>query len=239
MSVRSLTFTHEQGLDDAPQDYAGKPVPGAYLEGAFYPAALSGDGGVLADFGLSFVIDKVLKIESEVDYMGEVTSLPTSQGRYGIGAVYRHRFGETGPTLKAGLRLNSLGFSIDKTMSPIELDIPNVDYTYLDPGVRLRYPFGEVAAFGEVRALLPLTAGEVQQIDEYGTATMFGIDLDLGAEYALSPKLTLRAGGRLTRISFDFDGSGARTDRDGDPQPDVGGALDQYIGGYVTVGYAF
>jgi hypothetical protein len=48
-------------------------------------------------------------------------------------------------------------------------------------------------------------------------------------------------GGRYTRIGYSFDGSGAKTTmRDADPaSKDVGGALDQYFGGYVLGGYLF
>jgi hypothetical protein len=39
---------------------------------------------------------------------------------------------------------------------------------------------------------------------------------------------------------YDFDGTGAKTERDGNPaNQDVGGALDQYLSGYVSAGYLF
>jgi hypothetical protein len=39
-------------------------------------------------------------------------------------------------------------------------------------------------------------------------------------------------------MAFDFDGNGTlATMRDGDPDQDVGGALDRYAGGFVEAGY--
>jgi hypothetical protein len=43
------------------------------------------------------------------------------------------------------------------------------------------------------------------------------------------------------RMAFSFDGTGAKSNNlDMDPgSKDVGGALDLYLGGYVTTGYLF
>ncbi len=40
-------------------------------------------------------------------------------------------------------------------------------------------------------------------------------------------------------MAYDFDGSGMQTNRDAEPDQDVGGALDVFLGGYVTAGYIF
>ena len=55
----------------------------------------------------------------------------------------------------------------------------------------------------------------------------------------LAVRNVLRAGVHYTRIAYDFDGSGADTNRDGMDDQDVGGAVDAYFGFYATFGYLF
>jgi hypothetical protein len=139
------------------------------------------------------------------------------------------------------VRYSQLSFQIDKTDAPVDIDVPNVAYQYIDPGLAFRLPLagGTVAVSAEARLALVTASGEIQEVSQYGAASMLGLDGDLGLEYRVMPRLGIRGGVRYTGISFAFDGSGELTNRDADAEPDVSGALDRYLGGYLVAGYSF
>ena len=77
--------------------------------------------------------------------------------------LYRWNVGTspTSPTLKIGIAFNKASFTIDKTDAP-DLDIPNVSYTYLSPGVAARIPFGpRFAGIGKLHYFMVSGLGEV------------------------------------------------------------------------------
>ena len=244
---RKLSFSYDGALTgaEAPQGYSGGLVPGVYVAGELYPMTLiKGEARKLThNIGLSFVLDKVLLIKSKLQSDSSV-SLPTSQTRYGVGLVYRWNFGSrpTSPTLKLGVGYNKLSFTIDESGAPAGTTvlIPDVAYTYIDPGVVLRYPFSaKLAAIGEARYLLVTATGQIQKMDQYGAGSSSGYDIDLGGEYKLTSRLMVRAGIRLMHVGLSFDGSGALTDRNMDSMQDVSSASDRYMGIYATAGYLF
>ena len=244
-SQRTLTFTYDSNLVNTPQGYDGTLVPGFYVTGEIYPMALVNrkDNGFTRHIGLSLVLDKVLLIKSKPAGMDDV-DLPTSQTRYGAGLIYRWNFGSkpTSPTLKFSARYNKLTFSIDESGAPegVVIDIPDTSYTYIDPGVGIRFPVTEqIAALGEARFLFVTKAGQIQQDMQYGTTTITGFDVDLGGEYKLTSNLLVRAGLRYTSLSLKFDGTGELTDRNGDGTQDVNSAKDRYLGIYATAGWLF
>jgi hypothetical protein len=79
--------------------------------------------------------------------------------------------------------------------------------------------------------------GEIGKLSSFGRGSVGGIDTDLRLEVRPTSSLVLGIGGRYTRFFFAFDGSGAMTDQNGDGKKDVGGAVDQFYGGFLTVGY--
>jgi len=242
---RNLTFKSSAPADQAPRGYQGKTVPGVYATGELYPMTFAGAKGALANIGVGFVADRVIKLNSSVsDGMDGTTLLPTKQSRYGVNLRYRHNFG-TGPrgvSLLASVGYNKLTFSIDKSGAPdnVIVDVPNTSYTYVDPGLGVRVPLaGALSALVEGKFMAVLGTGEIQQPEQYGAATVTGFDGDLGLEYALGDHFLARAGARLIMLGYSFKGNGELSDRDGNGSADVGGASDRYLGGYLTAGYAF
>jgi hypothetical protein len=240
VTSRALSFTYEPNISDPPQGYAGAVVPSALLRAELYPLAFAGDDA-LSGLGVTVLVDHVLRIDSEVRHQGVSTSLPTSQSRLSAGLAYRLALGDRdgGLTLKGSLQYSRLAFHIDRTPSPIDIDVPNVAYAYLDPGLWAGYDLGKIGIFGELRTMLVLSTGEIQQIDHYGTARVLGLDLDVGIDYEFADNLHARGGFRYTGISHAFSGDGQLTDRGGPAAIDVVGAHDRYAGGYVQVGYTF
>ena len=244
-SQRTLSFTHDPALVNTPQGYDGTLVPGLYITGELYPMALIDrkSTGFTRNIGLSLVVDKVLLIKSKPAGMDDV-DLPTSQLRWGAGLVYRWNFGSkpTSPTLKVSARYNKLSFSIDESGAPegVIIDIPDTAYSYIDPGVGIRFPVTEkIAALGEARFLFVTKAGQIQAMTQYGTTTITGYDVDLGAEYKLTSTLSVRGGLKYTHLGLKFDGTGDLTDRNGDGTQDVTAAKDRYLGFYATAGWLY
>lgn len=242
---RNLSFKSSAPADSAPRGYQGKTVPGVYATGELYPMTFAGAKGALANIGVGFVADRVIKLNSSVsDGMDGTTLLPTKQSRYGVNLRYRHNFGSgpRGVSLMASVGYNRLTFSIDKSGAPdnVIVDVPNTAYSYVDPGLGVRVPIaGALSALVEGKFMAVLGTGEIQTPEQYGAATVTGFDGDAGLEYALGDHFLARAGARLIMIGYSFKGNGAQSDRDGNGSADVGGASDRYLGGYLTAGYAF
>lgn len=242
---RNLTFKSSAPAEQAPRGYKGTTVPGAYATGELYPMTFAGAKGVLANVGVGFVADRVIKLNSSVsDGMDGTTLLPTKQSRYGANLRYRHNFGSgpRGVSLLASVGYNKLTFSIDKSGAPenVIVDVPNTSYAYVDPGLGVRVPIaGALSGLVEGKFMAVLGTGEIQEPEQYGAATVTGFDGDVGLEYAIGNHFLARAGARLIAIGYSFKGNGVQSDRDGNGSADVGGASDRYLGGYLTAGYAF
>lgn len=242
---RNLTFKSSAPAEQAPRGYKGKTVPGFYATGELYPMTFAGGKGAIANIGVGFVVDRVIKLNSSVsDGMDGTTLLPTKQSRYGANLRYRHNFGDgpRGVSLLASVGYNKLTFSIDKSGAPenVIVDVPNTSYAYVDPGLGVRFPLaGPLAALIEGKFMAVLGTGEIQEPEQYGAATVTGFDGDAGLEYAIGDHFLARAGARLIYVGYKFKGNGAQSDRDGNGSADVGGASDRYLGGYLTAGYAF
>jgi hypothetical protein len=241
---RKLSFSYSGAEGSAPPGFSGTPVPGAYLVGEVYPSAFSdGPRGKLANLGIGLVIDRVIKLNSAVGEEMPV-NLATRMWRYGANVRYRHNFDEAanGYSVQASLGFNSAGFAIKKSEAPagVNVDVPNVNYKYLDVGVGGRVPLIKKLSFlAEAKLLAPLTTGQIQTNSHYGPATVLGFDGEAVFEYQITESLMARAGARLMLVNFSFDGDGALDDRDGNGEDDVSGASDRYLGGFLTAGYWF
>jgi hypothetical protein len=240
---RTLSFRSARGLDEQyrPAGYEGGIVPGAYVSGALYPFAFGAGSGAASRLGITFLYDKAFGINSSVidPNTMEAITVPTVQRRWGVGAAYRMAFGKspTNPSITLLVGYHKSRFVIDKQASPVEIDVPNTKYTWIDPGVRFRVGLSRpIALYAEARALAVLFTGEVQKPMQYGAATVTGLDADAGIEYWITSRYLLRVGARYTALGYDFKGNGVLSDRDGDGETDVGGALDAYLGGYATLG---
>jgi hypothetical protein len=96
-----------------------------------------------------------------------------------------------------------------------------------------------LAVLAEGRYVHVLDAGQIQDPDRYGDASVFAFDADLGAEVMVMSNLVARAGARFTQYSLEFDGNGALTERTDDATQDVTAANDRYLGFYATAGVLF
>ncbi len=240
---RTLTFNFSSSLmpNQQPNGYKGAVVPGVFVNAEVYPLAFSKPSSIGAGVGLALELDRVISLQSRLGAM----TYPTSQTAYGVGLRFRLPLGKkpTLPSLKFGAGLQHLDFTISAPAGSI--DLPNVSYSYVDLLAGMRVPLGTPKFSLDLafRFLAVLASGDFSNTSTgYGTGTTSGVDIMTGLEVRPTDRLTIRAGFRYTRIAFAFDGNGDNlsTNRDMDPSTkDVGGALDQYIGGYATVGWLF
>ena len=231
--ARRMSFTYTQGLMDIPGGYDGNPVPGAYLRAELYPLS------ALPNLGIEGYVDRVLTLKSQLASGG--AEFTTTQMRFGAGLAYRIPFGDsprpTALTLRGGY--HQLSFSIDTMGTPI--DLPDVTYSMASAGASLSVPLGSrLALVAGGNYLHILGTGAMELPANYGGGTVIGLDAEVALELMATRHVIVRAGGQFLRMAYDFDGTGMKTtNRDADPDQDVGGALDVYFGGFVTAGYVF
>ena len=236
---RDLIFNARAGLVGAeiPTPFVGGPIPGGYIVGELYPLAFGkGKKSALSGLGFGFEFERMVPITIPSGQM----QASAVQQRVAGGLRYRFNFGNrpTLPSLVLSAYYGQLSFIIDRSV--VNVDVPSVQYSSVSAGAALRLPFSEkIAARLEVKGMAILSAGEIQLETEYGAGTVTGVDADLSLEFRLGRSFFLRGGGRFTFIGYAFDGSGAKTNRDGTAGSDVGGAADRYLGGFLTLGYKY
>jgi hypothetical protein len=242
---RKLTFDYT-GTDttQAPPGYDGTPVPGAYMTAETYPARFGDETGALANIGVGVVIDRVIGLNSTLDDgTGTLVKIPTRMWRYGANLRYRHNFGDepNGFSMHGAVGYNTAGFAITKRDVPgTNVDVPNVNYKYIDIGVGGRVPVvGPLSLLAEAKFLGLLNAGQIQTLAQYGPADVSGFEGEAVFEYQITDNVNARAGGRFMQVKMTYDGFGALGDRNSDGMQDVTGSSDRYLGGFVTAGYSF
>ncbi len=241
---RKLTFS-SRAYDQAPRGYQGPFVPAGEVEGAIYPLALSDRGSIAAGLGMDFEFDEVTSLTTKSSQALDV-SLPTSEKHFSIGGRYRIALGHgaRAASVAVGLDYDHREFVVNRTALPATavLDLPDVVYKAYAPELALRIPLGpRVTLMADGRVLFIKSAGPIQTKDEYGAAKVTGGTGNAGLEVLIAKNVILRVAGTATFIGYKFTGNGAQTvNRDGDPNTvDVGGALDQYIGGAATLGFTY
>lgn len=246
--TRNLSFNYRPDMVDPPPGYTAGLIAGGYVAGELY-ALRAGGATKPHNLGVVGIYDQAIGATSQLSYTegGQqmVVGLATERVHWGVGAAYRYDIGKSRnrASVKLSARYNKMRFLIDRASAPasVPVEVPNVDYVYVDPGLEIRLPLGRFSFSIEGRGLLVLDTGEIQQADQYGSATMTGFTADTHVELVLSKLLLVQVGARWMDIGFDFDGNGVQSvDRDGDrASQDVGGARDRYIGGYATAGFMF
>ena len=238
-NMRRMSFSFDSDLASQPPPYKGVPVAGIYLDGTVFPLAVGHKRrGMAKNFGATVMYDRVLKIESKA--MG--TPLPTTQQRYAVGVAFRYPVNEK-MVIGARVRYGRQSFTI-QSVDGVTADIPNVEYTIIDPAVTLAYQAAPKFSIDAKLAFMAITnTGQIQKNDMsgYGAATVKGFEGEFGGSYLLSKNVFARAALRLETIGFEFKGSAdsLSTLRDMDPEQDVKGARDSYYGGSLAVGVLY
>ncbi|MBA3542130.1 MAG: hypothetical protein H0T79_21120 [Deltaproteobacteria bacterium] len=243
--ARRLGFTYSADLGSQPPGYKGAPVAGVLFDTTIYPLAIGHKReGMIKNLGLSVMVDKVIKVSSQYRKEdGTIGTLDSSTMRYAVGGVFRYPFNKTAtsPVVGASLRIGGQSFEIGTAEQRTMADIPNVAYTSIAPNVFFKYPATEKITLNvNLGYMAFLGTGEIQTAASYGAATVTGFEGEVSGDYLVTKNIFARAAFRFETIGFKFTGKGDKsTGRDNDPEQDVFGARDSYIGGAVTVGYLY
>ena len=218
-----------------PPNYNGVPAPGAVLDITAYPLAFGHKKkGALTGLGISAMYDQALLISSQKN---DGTKLKTQSNRYLFGAVFRYPLGSSPNALVVGGRL---AYGRQSFQIQMGSDLPNVNYTMIQPGAFLKLPVGKLSFNLDLGYQLISNTGQMTKGENYGKASVSGVDFAFSGDYALTGAIFARAGLKLERIGYKFDGSGMlTTGRDSDPEQDVKGATDMYIGAAFSIGYLY
>ena len=167
-------------------------------------------------------------------------TLPTRQQRMGVAATYRKAFGSSPTSPTVSLRAGYKQTGIRHRPGQRRFGCPNVTYTYIDPGLSLRFGATDrVFLTAAAEFILVLDTGEIQQPEEYGVATVTGLDSEAGIEVLFGSRYLLRAAGRFSRIGYSFAGNANKTDCNGDGQTDVFGAADHMWAATLPLAFTF
>jgi hypothetical protein len=245
VTARRLAFTPAAGAAPV-QGYRGNPVAGAVITADIYPLAFNKKNhSFTRNLGLTLMFDRVVKIQSRLEYDDNGTTmtavLGTTQQRYSAGLLYRMPFGDKLAVI-GSLRYSRMSFAIDKAAAPpgVTVQIPNVDYAFVDPGLAVRYLAGpKLVVGGGAGVGAVLGTGEMQNPDQYGGASVLGLEVDACADYYLTPKIVIRADAKLTSFGFSFKGNGTMSDPNADGTIDVPSGRDTYFGATATAAYQF
>jgi hypothetical protein len=245
--TRKLTFVSRSFTDGMgpPPGFTQNMGGGARVDGEVYPLAFGNPNSVVAGIGLAGLYDQTLGFAvSNSNQPG--MRFPVTERQWAVGARFRIAFGTkaTSPTVTLGADYGHRTFKINRSglMSGLVIDVPDVDYAGLDPGLQIRIPLApQVALVFGGGALLLTKAGAITTNAQYGQAKVTGGDAMAGVDIVLANHYAIRLAAEAAQVGFAFTGSGAMANnRDGDPTSvDVGGASDRYIGAAATFGVLY
>lgn len=238
---RQLLYNSRADFPEGPKPFKVQPVPGARFEAELYPLAFANPKSIAAGLGLAAEYDKTILLTLRTTDEPNVP-VKANQQSYSIGARLRFVLGstDTSPSITLGAGYGKRRFTTDRSglMDTNSLDIPETNYTTIDPGLAIRIPLIKQLAltFGG-RALIITDAGPVQQPTSYGRAKVFGAWAQGGLDIVLGNRFAIRLVGEFQQVGFAFTGTGDKArNRDNDPDTkDVGGMSDRSIGGSATL----
>ncbi|HET9625681.1 MAG TPA: hypothetical protein VFP84_30155 [Kofleriaceae bacterium] len=214
---------------------------GVRIDGEIYPFALANPSSSAAGLGFAALYDKSFGLAIKVP--GTNVTSAINQSHYSFGARYRINVGEAS---SIGLGLDYFGrtYIADRggLAQPTVLDTPDFSYKAVSPSVAARTPLTPmITFFGVLDGLLMFDAGPAVKNNNYGTATVYGVELHTGLDIAFTKQIGLRVAAEYSQINLSFGGKGTMaTGRDGDPATqDVMSATDRSIGVAATLGLTY
>ncbi|HEV7556262.1 MAG TPA: hypothetical protein VGO00_12430 [Kofleriaceae bacterium] len=241
--ARRLNFTSTLSPGLAPPGYSQTvPVPGALIDATIYPLAFGhSKTDITKNIGINVLFDQVIHINSQLKNIDQsTTKLQTTEGNYAFGGVIRFPFGSA-MTITGMARYGRQSFSIAHPTG-VNVDLPSTAYSMVEGEGKIQYVFSpQITIDARLGVLVVLNAGNIADPDQYGKATGFGFETEIGADYLLTKSVFARASVRAETLGLSFNGSGTKTYmRDNDPTTiDVTAARDTYFGATLAVGYLY
>jgi hypothetical protein len=238
---RQLTYNSRGNFPEGPKPFKTAPVPGGRFEVELYPLAFANPKSIAAGFGIAAEYDKTLLLTLRTTDE-PLVAVKANQQWYSVGVRMRFVLGSTAtsPSITLGVGYGKRRFTTDKSglMDAGSLDVPDTNYTVIDPGLSFRIPlFSALALTAGGRGLIITDAGPIQQPTSYGRAKVYGVYASGGLDIVLGNRFAIRLLAEFQQVGFSFTGTGDMArNRDMDPDTkDVGGAADRSIGGSATL----
>lgn len=221
---RKFEYTDDLNGTLRPYDLGAAPFVRLDLE--WYP--LAGGDGAIGNLGLVGGYQQAFAVSSETSDGGE---LDTSSRAFDVGLRWRFPVGE-----------HELGLSARYGQHSFELDdgdrnfIPSVNYGYVRPGLDGRLSFGSVFLGLGLGYRIVLDSGEFAEEPWFPDQSVGAVDgrLEFGLAFG-GLDVLLGAGIERYFYSLNPDPDNVGVTEDGDAV--AGGALDQYLYGYLGIGY--
>jgi actin-related protein len=199
---RTLTY-QATGMMQPPS--VGTAAPAARIEGEVYPGALLPKAGAAAGIGLVGAYSRTFALGIAVP--GTQIVAPIKSGHYAIGARYRFMFAEH--SVAVGVSYWRSHYIANRTglMNPDQLDMPDVDYKAIAPGIAARVGITPiVAAFTTIDLPLMLKSGPIQEPTSYGSSKILAFDVRAGAQVVLASHVALQIGLDFEQVRLTFTG---------------------------------
>jgi hypothetical protein len=167
--------------------------------------------------------------------------------------VFRYPLGKGANAPVVGGRLGYVtqSFTIAQTTPDMmTTDLPNVEYSMIEPSAFVRYPAIPKLVIGADLGYLMVSgvgtaAGDMANMAYYGPTSASGYSLQASADYALTPKIFARGVLGLESISMTFSTDPTKAgmqvfNRDSNATTqDVTGAHDMYFGLSAVIGFVY
>lgn len=220
-------FEYTDDLNGTLRPYELGAAPFVRLDLEWYPWASFADG-VGANVGLVGGYQQAFGLSSETTDGGE---LDTSSNAFDVGLRWRIPLGE-----------QELGVSARYGQQTFELDdgdrnfIPSVKYGYVRPALDARIAIGSLFIGLDVGYRFVLDSGEFAEDPWFPDQSVGAVDARLEFGLALGG-LDLLLGARVERYFYTLNPDPENVGVTDDGEAVAGGALDQYLYGYLGVGY--
>jgi len=227
---RSLTYV--QDIYHRNSKYSLGVAPEVGLNADIYPGALLGMGGIASDIGLAVDVSYMLPVVTSASRngMGHYTTYSLN---WSVGAKVRLPLG-----LFAIAAYGDQRFQLQRVGNASGIDVPMVDYRYLRVGGGARVNITpDVLLMASAAYLQCLSLGQIAMAGYYPKATCAAFEAGAGVGIRLNAMFELQGGASIRRYGLAFHQT--RTDFAADINvqgPRVaGGAVDQYLFGYVAL----
>ncbi len=226
-TARRLTFSYTADASPPASYEQTVPAPGIYLHATVFPLAIGHERkGMFRHLGATVMYDRVLFLKSKSPSSG--MDLTSTEQRYAVGVVFRYPLRSATTVVGVALRYGQQQFTTGG-----QVEIPNVRYTMIELMGFFHHVLGPRLILNiNAGALIPMKAGEILTLDQYGAARVLGFEGSIGLDYLLTKNIFARGAVRLETLTYTFQGEGMRS-------MGVGGARDTYFGGVLTAGYLF
>lgn len=195
------------------------------LRGAF-AVSMQADYYPLSQFGVAAAVSLSPSFTTDGPFEEEYQSRTS-----GLRAGARYRRPLASGLITAALDYGQRSFSVGSSGESMSSGIPDVDYKFVRLATGASWPLTErFAVQGSLGYRLLLATGQIESEEYFPRSSAHGMDAELSLSAKVSGGFTVLVGTALERYGF------ALKPEPGDPNV-AGGAVDQYLRYFVSVGY--